>query len=335
MSHANISIFVPHIGCPHQCSFCNQKSISGKGKAPTPEDVKQVCEQNLILRKGHKKETQLAFFGGSFTAIERGYMCSLLEAAQEYLGEDGFSGIRISTRPDAIDDEILDLLVKYHVNAIELGVQSMDEGVLAANERGHSAQDVLIACQKIKEHGIELGLQMMTGLYQSTPELDTFTAQEIAKQKPRTVRIYPTVVIKGTRLASLYEQGLYVPPALEESVELCSKLLEFFTEQNITVIRLGLHAEQSLEEDYVAGPYHPAFKELCEGKIYLKKAMKQIKNFAPNTPLNIFVNDRALSKMAGQKRCNLKKIQERNPVKIKPNSTLADFCVAVEEQTLK
>ena len=332
MSHANISVFVPHIGCPHQCSFCNQRSISGQPTAPTPEDVARVCEENLLLRRGKLKDTQLAFFGGSFTAIERNYMISLLEAAQPYLGEDGFSGIRVSTRPDAIDDKILTLLKKYHVNAIELGVQSMNDEVLAANERGHTTEDVYKACEKIREYGIELGLQMMTGLYKSTEMLDWETAVKIANLHPATVRIYPTIVIEGTKLAAYYRDGSYRPYSLQESVSLCSRILEMFIQKGIHVIRLGLHAEQSLEDDYVAGPYHPAFRELCEGEIYLKKALEQIYEFPEETKLSLYVNPKSLSKMAGHKGCNLEQIRKRNPVKIRPDSSLPEFCVRAKEE---
>ena len=145
MGHANVSVFVPHIGCPNQCSFCNQRSISGQQQAPTPEEVQEICRQAISLRKGQLDDTQLAFFGGSFTAIRRDYMLSLLQAVQPFLGEGGFAGIRISTRPDAINEEILDILQQYHVTAIELGVQSMNDRVLRLNKRGHTAEDVVKA----------------------------------------------------------------------------------------------------------------------------------------------------------------------------------------------
>lgn len=330
IKHANVSIFVPHVGCPNQCSFCNQRKISGAQQAPTPQQVREVCQKAAELRKGKLRDTQLAFFGGSFTAIERGYMLSLLEAAKPFVGENGFAGIRISTRPDAINEEILTILKEYHVNTIELGVQSMNDRVLLANKRGHTAQDVVKAAEMIQDFQIELGLQMMTGLYQSTWKDDVDTAKAIAALHPKTVRIYPTITLEGTDLAALYQQGLYQPMSLEDSVKLCSELLEFFEEQDIQVIRLGLHAQESLEQGYLAGPYHPAFRELCEGRIYLKKALLQIDQFPEKTPLTIYVNSKELSKMAGQSRCNLNYLKQRNPIKIKPDDSLEAFCVRVE-----
>ena len=192
MGHANISVFVPHIGCPHQCSFCNQRSISGQQTAPIPQTVRATCEEAMRLRAGKLRDTELAFFGGSFTAIERGYMISLLEAAQSFLGEGGFAGIRISTRPDAVDGEILRLLQQYGVTAIELGVQSMSDRVLRANGRGHTAQDVVQSAERIRQSGFELGLQMMTGLYQSTVEDDWNTARPSLPKQCASIRPSPS-----------------------------------------------------------------------------------------------------------------------------------------------
>ena len=321
MGHANISVFVPHIGCPHQCSFCNQRSISGQQTAPTPQMVRATCEEAMRLRAGKLRDTELAFFGGSFTAIERGYMLSL--------GQGGFAGIRISTRPDAVDGEILRLLQQYGVTAIELGVQSMSDRVLRANSRGHTAQDVLQSAERIRQAGYELGLQMMTGLYESSVEDDWNTARQIAALSPKTVRIYPTITIRGTELENLYRQGLYRPMELERAVEECSGLLRFFTEREIQVIRLGLHAQESLMQDYVAGPYHPAFRELCEGRLYLQQALQQAERFSQGTPLWLWVAPNAVSKMAGQRRCNLEVLRRRNPVKIRTKADVKPLQVVV------
>lgn len=333
MGHANVSVFVPHIGCPNQCSFCNQRSISGQQHAPTPDEVAQVCQQAMQLRKGNLQDTQLAFFGGSFTAIERGYMLSLLRAAQPFIGGDGFAGIRISTRPDAVGEEILEILRQYHVTSIELGVQSMSDRVLGLNKRGHTAQDVVNAAGRIKQYGFELGLQMMTGLYGSSIDDDRFTARQIAALQPAVVRIYPTITIQGTELAQRYHAGEYQPQTLEESVSLCAELLGFFEQRNIRVIRLGLHASQTLEQDMIAGPYHPAFRELCEGELYLQKALEQIKLYPEKVPLDIYVNTKAASKMAGQHRCNLEILQKRNPVKIRTSADIQPLCVKVLQST--
>ena len=233
MSHANLSVFVPHIGCPHRCSFCGQHTISGSRCAPTPQQVQQLCIPAMQQRSGQLNNTQLAFFGGSFTASEREYMLSLLQAAQPFLGKDGFAGIRISTRPDAVDEPMLDCLQQYGVNAIELGAQSMSDRVLECNGRGHTAEQVADASRRIRARGIELGLQMMTGLYGAARQDDIDTAHLLAQLQPSTVRIYPTITLQGTMLERLYRAGEYQPMQLEEAVEECSELLYFFENQGI------------------------------------------------------------------------------------------------------
>ena len=322
-AHANIAVFVPHNGCPHQCSFCNQRTITGHSAQPSPDDVRSAIE----TAAAHPKPgayTELAFFGGSFTAIDRDYMISLLEAAQPYFGNGTINGIRCSTRPDCIDDEVLTILKKYRVTAIELGAQSMRDEVLTANTRGHTADDVRRASRRIKEYGIELGLQMMTGLYMSSDEDDIYTAREIIAQKPATVRIYPTVVLKGTELARLYEQGAYRPKDAEQSAELCARLLTMFEQNDIRVIRVGLHAEKSLEENYIAGAYHPAMRELCESRILLGR-MRTLLEQSGKSSAHIIVNPRELSKALGQKKRNIEILKnEGYEVSIKADTSVSE-----------
>ena len=307
MSHANIALFVPHAGCPHNCSFCNQKKISGQVKPLTPEDVLAAAERAAQCGTD-RLSTELAFFGGSFTAIERGYMVSLLESAKEARERYcSFSGIRISTRPDAIDGEILSLLSSYGVTAIELGAQSTDENVLKLNERGHTYGDIVNASHLIRSGGFSLGLQMMTGLYGSTPQLDEKTARDIIALKPDTVRIYPTIVIEGTRLAELYRAGVYTPETTEDAARLSGKLLIMFNNAGIRVIRLGLHSGGGVEDGYVAGPYHPAFGELCESEIYLQNALGKLMTLGKGR-YTVNVNPKELSKMTGQKKSNITRL---------------------------
>ena len=277
MAHSNISIFVPHIGCPHRCSFCNQNTISGAQHAPTADEVREICAKALTEVKT-PSETEIAFFGGSFTAIPRKYMTELLEAASEFVGDGKFRGIRCSTRPDCIDSEILELLKKYGVTSIELGAQSMSDKVLAANDRGHTAQDVTDSSRLIREYGFELGLQMMIGLYQSTGDDEWMTFEEIMRIHPDTVRIYPVVILKGTKLAQLYESGQYQLFGgaagmrscfdFDDVVETAAHFMREFEENGIRVIKCGLHASEFVEQDMVGGFYHPAFRELCESSIY-------------------------------------------------------------------
>ncbi len=308
MKHANIAIFVPHNGCPHTCAFCNQRVISGEQAQPTPQDVAVAAECAIASLGEDSRSSEIAFFGGSFTAIEREYMISLLEAAAPYVHSGKIGGIRCSTRPDCIDDEVLDILLKYGVSAIELGAQSMDNRVLAMNKRGHTSQQVKDAARLIKRRGIELGLQMMTGLYGDTDEGAMNTARELAALEPSTVRIYPTVVLRGTELARLYESGDYAPQSLEEAVPLCARLLKFFEAEAIKVIRLGLHAGRDIEREYVAGAYHPALRELCESRIMLEAAVEMLKNADSGAEYMLAVNPADISKMTGQHRCNLEEL---------------------------
>lgn len=304
MKHANISLFVTHMGCPHQCSFCNQKTISGSVSALSPDDVAKTLE-DAVTHGNSPENTEIAFFGGSFTAIERGYMVSLLEATKPFMEKGCFKGIRISTRPDAIDGEVLSILKSYGVTSIEIGAQSTDDMVLTLNQRGHTREDIFNASFLIKKYGFSLGLQMMTGLLGDTDEKSLKTCEDIIFLKPDTVRVYPTIVLEGTYLAELYKKGEYSPQTLENAVSLCAKLLRRFHEESIKVIRLGLHSGGNVEEGYIAGPYHQAFGELCEGEIYLCVAEEKLKLEKKGKKI-IYVNPSEISKMTGQKQKNKK-----------------------------
>jgi histone acetyltransferase (RNA polymerase elongator complex component) len=301
--HVNIPVFIPHYGCPNDCVFCNQRKITEK-KCYSREEVISEIETALSTINRTSTEVELAFFGGSFTAIEKSYMVSLLERAKLYIDEGLFEGIRISTRPDCINEEILILLKKYGVTSIELGCQSMNDKVLGLNRRGHKAEDVKKAATLIKKNGFELGLQMMTGLYGDNNDGAIKTAKEIIALAPKTVRIYPTLVLKGTYLAELYERGEYSPQPLEEGVELTSNLLLMFEKANINVIRVGLHTVES--DGFVAGPWHPAFGEMCQSRIYRKRVLEVIeKEKIPKGNLKIFVPFGCVSKMVGVKKSNI------------------------------
>ena len=272
MKHANIALFVPHMGCPHRCSFCNQRRITGQGQLPRKEDVTRAVETALRSGKCDPQKTEIAFFGGSFTAMDPAYQRELLEAAFPYVQKGAVKGIRISTRPDAVDEDVLKRLRDCGVSAVELGAQSMDDDVLEQNGRGHTAAQVISASEAVRRHGFSLGLQMMTGLYGDTPQGAVRTAQTLADCLPDTMRIYPTLVLRDTRLEALYRSGEYTPMTLEEAVSLCSELLSFFGERQIRVIRLGLHDSEETAS-CVAGPYHPAFAELCRSRLFLRNVL--------------------------------------------------------------
>lgn len=303
MKKGNISIFVPHQGCPCACSFCNQKTITGQNELPTADDVRNAVD--TALRK-KEYEYEIAFFGGSFTAIDRKYMLELLEAAYPYVKNGQVKGIRISTRPDCIDYEVLDILKKYGVTSIELGAQSMDDEVLEANRRGHTAQDVCNASELIKEYGFELGLQMMTGLYKDTAEKSIETAKKIIELAPSTVRIYPTVVLKGTYLAELYLKEEYVPLNADDSAELCAILVPMFENAGIKIIRLGLHSSRDIKENMLAGGFHDSFGELVKSRIMVNKILE-----LPPADYQVYVNPRSVSKLKGNKKSNIYLLIER------------------------
>ena len=203
-----IPVFVPHLGCPHACVFCNQRRISGRERPATAEDVICAVEKAAALPH-HGAKRQLAFYGGSFTAIPAEQQLPLLQAAREELRRGRIDSIRLSTRPDAIDDEILNRLEQYGVETIELGAQSMDEEVLRRSGRGHTARDVERSARLIKERGFRLILQMMTGLPGATAESDLTTAKQLAALKPDGVRVYPTVIVRDTALYDLWQAGKY------------------------------------------------------------------------------------------------------------------------------
>ncbi|MDD6395705.1 MAG: radical SAM protein [Firmicutes bacterium] len=319
MKHANIALFIPHNGCPHQCSFCNQRTISGATEQPSADDVRAAVNTALSSKNFDGANAEIAFFGGSFTAIDRDYMIELLQAAHEFIAGGKVAGIRISTRPDAISAEILDILGQYGVTSIELGAQSMRDEVLLMNKRGHSAEDVVNASDLIKKYGFSLGLQMMTGLYGDDNCGAVYTAQRIAQLQPDTVRIYPTVVLEGTELADKMRDGDYMPQGYGDAADLCAELLEFFEQRNIRVIKLGLHASDGVDGNRVGGAYHPAFRELCEGRIYLNKMRRYLaENYPQGGDFVVYVDKRELSKACGQKKCNIAALSEGGwSVKIK------------------
>lgn len=316
MKKGNISLFIPHLGCPHKCSFCNQNTITGKQTQPSADDVRTAVE--TALRKKNY-DYEIAFFGGSFTAIDREYMLSLLKAAYDYVKDGRVNGIRISTRPDCIDEEVLDILKKYGVTSIELGAQSMDDEVLRANFRGHTAEDVENASRLIKSYGFELGLQMMTGLYLDTNEKAIETAKKLIALSPDTIRIYPTVVLKNTYLAKLYEDELYKPQTVDDAANLCTKIVPMFEKAGIRVIRLGLHSSPELKKNMIAGAFHDSFGEIVKSRYMLNKILKY-----PPADYEIVVNSKSVSQLKGQQKRNIYFLMEEGyNIKVTVNDKVA------------
>ena len=305
-----LPVFVPHWGCPHACVFCNQQHITGEQEPATAGTVEQLMQQAAALPHGAKR--QLAFYGGSFTAIPAAQQEELLAAAQPYLARGELSSIRLSTRPDAVDGETLARLRRCGVETIELGAQSMDDGVLALSGRGHTSADVERAARLVKEAGFQLVLQMMTGLPGSTDESDIETARKLIALQPDGVRIYPTVIVEDTALCDLWRAGRYREHTVEDAVRVCARILPLFEAAGIPVIRLGLNPSEELSGGAaVGGAYHPALGELVRSRILRDKAAALLADVEPGSRVILGVDARDLSQMIGQHRANILWLKER------------------------
>ena len=318
-----IPIFVPHLGCPNNCTFCNQKRISGQTKMVTAKDVKETIEYYLKNFKDDNKYVEVAFFGGSFTAIEVCKQIELLEAAQEYIANRKVNSIRISTRPDCIDKDTLKRMKKYHVKTIELGVQSTNNYILERCKRGHTGEDVKKASKLIRLHRFVLGHQMMIGLPESTKQDEINTAKELIKMRPKIVRIYPVLVIKDTELADEYEKGSYVPLTVGQAVERCKDIVDMFNRNKINVIRIGLQNTEEItdpkskESSVVAGPYHPAFRQLVEASMWYDSIVSKIKKVnAKVKKVKIIANGININNIIGHKKENILKLKETYDVDV-------------------
>lgn len=315
MRYYNIPIFVPHKGCPNDCSFCNQKSITGQQNEQKTEDICREIEE-YVLTFEKDRYAEIAFFGGSFTGIEKQRQFELLETAQRFVQEGKVNGIRLSTRPDYISVDILDYLKDFGVTAIELGVQSMDDEVLLKNNRGHNTDSVIYAAELIKSYGcFSLGLQQMLGLLGATEQSDVKTAEKIAALSPETVRIYPTVVLEGTRLYELYKTGEYTPYTVEQAVETGSYAYEIYTKANIKVIRMGLQATEAINENgQIYGPYHSSYGELVKSRVLRRELERLLDNCGGEVVLR--ANPSLISKLVGNKRANIEYFKNKG-IKIK------------------
>ncbi len=311
-----IPIFVPHLGCPNDCIFCNQKSISGEKKQVTAQDVTEIIEKYL---EEEKEETykEVAFFGGSFTGIEKEKQAELLSAAYQYVREGKIDSIRISTRPDYINKEILKTLKKYKVKTIELGVQSANNYILKRAGRNHTFEDVKKASKLIRRYGFTLGHQVMVGLPESTKLDEINTAKQLIKLKPKIVRIYPVLVIKKTKLEQELKNGEYEPLTLVQAVERCKELTYIFNKKKIKVIRIGLQNTEEITNpesegsEVVAGPYHPAFRQLVESGIWYDNIVNKIKKFNVKVKeVEIRVNSEDMNNAIGHKKENIQKLKE-------------------------
>lgn len=307
MKHVNIPVFIPHLGCPNDCVFCNQKHISGKSSF-NKEEVDSIIKNALSTVDKNTTEAEVAFFGGSFTGIDRADMIYLLEIAHKYIISGDVKSIRLSTRPDYIDQEILSILKKYGVKTIELGLQSMDDKVLSLSKRGHNAKCATKSCKLIKQEGFELIGQMMIGLPGSDLDKELYTANLIAELCDGA-RIYPTVVLSETELCSMAKSGEYTPLKLEDAILRTGEALAVFADKGKQVIRIGLQSGDELYDPDVVygGDYHPAIGELAENYVFYKRIAQKIENDSLDVSgktLVIYCPTGSTSKVIGQKKIN-------------------------------
>lgn len=301
--HYIIPIFVPHEGCPHDCVFCNQNSITGTSNKVNKKFVEETMEEYLKTINKDNSIIEVSFFGGTFTAIDINKQNELLSVAKKYKDLKKIDYIHLSTRPDYIDKNILQNLKRFSVDIIELGVQSLNDDVLLKSGRGHNAEDVVKASNLIKEYGFILGLQVMLGLPGDNFERDIDTARKVVELKPQIARIYPTLVVKSTPMERMYIEKIYKPYTLDEAVEIGERVYSMLVANDINVIRVGLQPTEEINYggELVAGPFHPAFRELIEGSIYnriLREVIEQIDAYE----VRISINNRDISKLYAYKK---------------------------------
>lgn len=310
MCHKNytIPIFIPELACPFQCLYCNQQKISGTLSIPSDKEILKIIDDHLktIPENSH---VELGFFGGNFTGIPINEQKHYLELVQKYLQQGKIDAIRCSTRPDYINEKVLELLKRYGVKTIELGSQSVHNDILLLAERGHAFEDTVRASKMIKDFGFNLGLQMMIGLPGDTKEKSIYTAQKIIELGAENTRIYPTLVIRDTKLEALYKNGEYEALSLNEAVDWTADILELFEQANVKILRVGLHPSEGLLDgsELVAGPFHPSFRELVYTKIWRKKL--DVLDLDKNE-LKISVSPKELNYAVGYQSTNKKWLEE-------------------------
>ena len=310
--HINIPIFIPHLGCPNDCVFCNQHTISGHGDFNIDNVRREIDE--VLATIPTEAEVEIAFFGGSFTGIDRALMIRLLELAQGYIDIGRVSSIRLSTRPDYINEEILSILSRFSVRTVELGLQSLDDKVLLAAKRGHNAQCALYACKQVKDAGFELIGQMMIGLPLSDQENEIMTARLICEVGADGARVYPTVVFSDTELADMSRRGTYKPLQLDEAVERTKNVLDVFDKEGVPCIRVGLCASENLADasKAIAGANHSAIGELAMSRLYFERICGELdKRNIRGGGVTVYVSSGSVSKAIGHKKQNKEKICEK------------------------
>ena len=310
-----IPVFLPHAGCPHQCVFCNQVSITGVGRRSiNPENLRTRIQQFLAFKKKNRSFVEIAFYGGNFLGLQKEEIRSALTTAGEFIGAGQVDGIRFSTRPDTVDAQSLDMIERYPVSTVELGAQSMDDRVLALNQRGHRASDTVRAVARLRERHFTVGIQMMVGLPGDDAAGALTTTRKIIDSYPDFVRIYPTVVVADSRLAGWYRRGDYTPLSLDDAVDLVKKIYLKYKAAGIGVVRMGLQASEDLAvgTTVLAGPHHPAFGHMVHSEIFFDLAESALRAAGSRKDTcTIYVHPRSISKMRGLKNSNIERLSKQ------------------------
>ena len=327
--HSNIPIFIPELACPHQCVFCDQEKISGTYSIPQPADVKDIVERYLETIP-ENRTIDIAFFGGSFTGLSVDLQEQYLKEAFKFIKNRKVSGIRLSTRPDYINEPILEMLKKYSVTTIELGAQSTSQEVLNESERGHTVENIRDASNLICENGFELGLQMMIGLPGDSYERSIQTAKDIVSLGACNTRIYPAIVVKHTALEKLYQSGKYSPLTLEQAVEWTKDIVHIFEENNVSILRMGLHPSDELVtgKSLIAGPFHASFKEMVMTQIWKELIDMELQSINSNFSNNIkiTVSDRQIHNAIGYRQTNREQLVSRGyTVRFEQNPSFSQY----------
>jgi histone acetyltransferase (RNA polymerase elongator complex component) len=306
-----IPIFIPHEGCPHRCVFCNQRRISGFADKPVTADDARATIQTWLDRQDYsKRSVQVAFYGGSFTGLPQSRQKELLGAVVPFLEQGGVQSLRLSTRPDYIDQEKVELLKEHHVSTVELGVQSMNDRVLATVKRGHTAADVERAVPVLRLAGMEIGIQLLLGLPGDSRATLRRTVKQVISLRPDFVRIYPLLVVRNSELAELHSRGNYTPLSLDKAVVLAAWMKQRFDVADIRVVRMGLQAGPELEASLLAGPWHPAFGEMVASRLMLRQTRGLLAQAPCGTPVRLSINDRDQSVFRGMKSANIKRLRQ-------------------------
>jgi histone acetyltransferase (RNA polymerase elongator complex component) len=307
-----IPIFIPNLGCPQRCIFCKQKTITNVSEnLPKPEHIKNIIESAIKSKRFcNRKPKEIAFYGGTFTSLSTHTMKKMLDCVRPYKEAGIIHSIRLSTRPDCLGEDKLDILDFYDVSTVELGVQSMDDKVLSISNRGHTSDDTVNAVNILKKRGFNVGIQLMPGLPGDTEDIFMDTISKVISLKPNIARLYPTLVIRGTKLERLYKQGEYLPLGLQDAVSLCKKACIRLENSGTPVIRIGLMSSPSLlEGDIIAGPWHPSLGFLVRSSMHLERLRQYLPAMGEAKTIIIHAPNNEIPLIIGYKKSGIKHIE--------------------------